>query len=51
MREFDIGRHKLWTPNEGIHHRILKIRADMEDKICFGRTYNFGSGSGFSDSQ
>ena len=38
MREFDIGRHELRTPNEGINQRNLKIRADVEDKICFGRT-------------
>jgi hypothetical protein len=30
--------HRLWTPNEGIHQRNLKIWADVADKICFGRT-------------
>ena len=28
--------------------RNLKICADVADKICFGRTEKFGSGSGFS---
>ena len=40
--------HRLWTPNEGIDQRNLKIWADVADKICFGRTRRFGSGSGFS---
>ena len=29
--------HKLWTPNEGINQRNLKIWANVADKICFGR--------------
>ena len=41
-------RHGLLTPNEGISERNLKIWADVADKICFGRTKKFGSGSGFS---
>jgi hypothetical protein len=28
----------LWTLNEGINQRYLKNWADVEDKICFGRT-------------
>ena len=31
------GTHGLQTPNEDINQRILKIWADMADKICFGR--------------
>ena len=38
MREFDIGRHELRTPNEGINQRNLKIWADVADKICVSRT-------------
>ena len=30
--------HELWTPNEGINQRNLKIKADVADKICFGHT-------------
>ena len=30
--------HGLRTPNEGINQRYLKNRADVADKICFGRT-------------
>ena len=30
--------HGLRTPNEGINQRNLKIKADVADKICFGRT-------------
>ena len=41
-------RHGLRTPNEGINQSYLKIWADVADKICFGRTYKFGSGSEFS---
>ena len=40
--------HGLWTPNEGIKHRHLKNRADVADKICFGHTLKFESGSEFS---
>ena len=40
--------HGLWKPNEGINQRNLRIWADVADKICFGRTYKFGSGSWFS---
>ena len=32
--------HRLLTPKEGINQRILKIRANVADKICFGRTKN-----------
>ena len=41
-------RHGLRTPNEGINQIYLKIWAAVADKICFGRTYKFGSGSEFS---
>ena len=34
--------HGLRTPNEGINQRYLKNWADVADKICFGRTLNFG---------
>ena len=38
-RNLDHGlRHGLWTPNEGINQRNLKIWANVADKICFGRT-------------
>ena len=40
--------HGLWTPNEGINQRFLKIWADVADKICFGRTKKFGIGIEFS---
>ena len=40
--------HGLRTPNEGINQIYLKIWAAVADKICFGRTYKFGSGSEFS---
>ena len=40
--------HGLRTPNEGINQRYLKIWANVADKICFGRTEKFGSGSEFS---
>ena len=30
--------HGLRTPNEGINQRYLKNWANVEDKICFGRT-------------
>ena len=43
--------HGLRTPNEGINQRNLKILADVANKICFGCTKNFGSGSWFSDMQ
>ena len=38
--EFDVGHlnNGLRTPNEGINQRYLKNWADVEDKICFGRT-------------
>ena len=39
--------HGLRTPNEGIYQKNLKIWADVADKIRFGRTEKFGSGSGF----
>ena len=45
------NNHGLRTPNEGINQRNLKIWADVADKTCFGRTYKFGSGSGFSTVQ
>ena len=28
----------LWTPNEGINQRKLKIWANVANKICFGHT-------------
>ena len=31
-------RDGLWTPNEGISQRNLKIWADVADKICLSRT-------------
>ena len=37
--------HGLRTPNQDINQRNLKIWADVADKICFGRTLKFGSGS------
>ena len=40
--------HGLRTPNESINQRYLKNWADVADKICFGRTEKFGSGSEFS---
>ena len=40
--------HGLLTPNEGINQRNMKIWADVADKICFGRSKKFGSGSWFS---
>ena len=40
--------HGLRTPNEGINQRYLKNWADVTEKICFGRTKEFGSGSEFS---
>ena len=43
--------HGLRTPNEGINQRYLKNWADVAYKICFGRTYKFGSGSEFSAAQ
>ena len=36
--------HGLRTPNERINQRNLKFWADVADKICFDRTYNFGIG-------
>ena len=36
--------HGLRTPNEGINQRYLKNWADVADKICFSRTYQFGIG-------
>ena len=33
-----INKHGLRTPNEGKNQRNLKIRADVADKICFGRS-------------
>ena len=41
-------RHRLWTPNEGIHQRYLKNWPDVADKICFGRTIKFKIGIEFS---
>ena len=38
-------RHGLRTANEGKNQRSLKIWANVADKICFGRTEEFGSGS------
>ena len=40
--------HGLWTPHEGINWRNLKNWADVADKICFGRTKQFGIGIEFS---
>ena len=40
--------HGLRTPNEGINQRNLKNLADVADKICFGRTKEFGIGIEFS---
>ena len=37
--------HGLRTPNEGINQIYLKSWADVADKICFGRTYQFRIGS------
>jgi hypothetical protein len=37
--------HGLRTPNEGIDKIYLKSWADVADKICFGRTYQFRIGS------
>ena len=42
------SRHELRTPNEGTNQRYLKNWADVADKICFGRTYEFGIGIEFS---
>ena len=39
--------HELRTPNEGMNQRYLKNGADVADKICFGRTKNFGIGIEF----
>ena len=39
--------HRVRTPNEGINQRFLKILANMADKIFFGTTKKFGSGSQF----
>ena len=36
--KIDCVSHGLWTPNEGINQRYMKIWADVADKICFGRT-------------
>ena len=44
---FDV-KHGLRTTNEGINQRYLKNWADVADKICFGRTLNFGIGIEFS---
>ena len=33
---------------EGINQRHLKNWIDVADKLCFGRTKKFGSGSEFS---
>ena len=35
----DSSLNGLRTPSEGINQRNLKIRADVADKICFGRKY------------
>ena len=32
------SNHGLRTPNEGLNQRILKIWADVGDKICLGGT-------------
>ena len=37
-------KHGLRTHNEGKNQRNLKFWADMADKICFSRTYEFGIG-------
>ena len=42
---FDGIVHGLRTPNEGINQRNLKIWADVADKMCFGRTSPFYSGT------
>ena len=39
--------HRQRTPYEGINQRYLKNLADVANKICFGRTYNFGIGIEF----
>ena len=48
LAKFDYCTHGLRTTNEGINQRFLKNRADVADKICFGRTKKFWSGSEFS---
>ena len=58
---FDYGQIFLWNwlmfcPSIGprttdTQWRNLKFWADVADKICFGRTYKFGSGSEFSAMQ
>ena len=47
MREFDIGRHELRTPNEGMNQRNLKIRADVEGKYASAVPKNLGVGVDF----
>ena len=39
-----VANQGLRTHNEGINQRNLKFWADVADKICFGRTYEFGIG-------
>ena len=46
--KFDCQYHGLRTPNEGINQRYLEILVDAADKICFGRTEEFGIGIEFS---
>ena len=36
--KIDCVSYGLWTPNEGINQRYMKIWANVADKICFGRT-------------
>jgi hypothetical protein len=43
--------HGLRTPNEGINESYLKNWADVADKLCFGRTKQFGIGIEFSAAQ
>ena len=41
-------KHGLWTPNEDINLRNLKLWADVVDKICFGCIpKNWGMGVDF----
>ena len=40
--------HGVRTPIEDVNQRNLKIWANVADKISFGRTWKFGSRSGFS---
>ena len=48
IRVLGVPDHRLRTPNEGINQRYLKNWADVANKICFGRNYEFGIGIEFS---